>query len=259
MAAMRCRRLAAIAVAMAASALGVAPAGATEEPPEATVSQGGVTVPLGYERNCSLLSRDCIAIDYAFGINPPPPYEIHELPLVTPGTVRVRAIVPVHFVGARSSGSPKLTKAGPGLAAGLGFTPLREVGGIVSQQAPAEATIRFPQTLSSGEFAGVVVQLNVEGRSRSVYFSFFPIEGLTISRVSCHRRVAEVALHVRTVGTLTLDAGGSRVVRSLSTPGRRMLHLRVPMAHRGSGCHVAATLTNPEGTERALARPSSAG
>lgn len=123
-----------------------------------TVSQGGVTVPLGSQSNCGLRGllpeSHCIgdAVSYLYGA------EDHRLVLRTPGSVRVHLIAPVQFLKAGS------------FTTGL-HLKRRRIRGFIHQQNQTEAVIKFRQPLRTGEVAWV----DAKYQGKAERFFFLPV------------------------------------------------------------------------------------
>lgn len=120
-----------------------------------TVSQGGVTVPLGSRSNCGLrglLQPGCTS-DQTLHLAG---FEDGRLPLRTPGALRVHMIAPVQFLQASSAMKGDL------------LLKRRRIKGFVRQLNPTEAVIKFRQALRTGEVVGVSAEYN--GHLESFFF-----------------------------------------------------------------------------------------
>jgi hypothetical protein len=245
----------------------------SDYPLSGVVSQDGTTVTLGYEGGCvgGLGEEEGTGRhDICFGIGGGP-FGVHQIALLTPGSMRIRLSAPAQFIDAGSSASlpGHAHRAGESLH---GLSDSRKVVGFVKQLNPTEGALKFKRPLFSGELAWVTVRydgMDLSGREvqENYKFYFAPIHGLSLIGASCVNRIARVTVFARTEGRLVVSISNSRPGASLArtsirvtSPGKQVLRLRLPANVNGGNhanhCLISATLTNSSGNERATLRVS---
>jgi hypothetical protein len=197
----------------------------SDYPMSGVIGQGGVQVQLGYNSECvggvgTATNGESVCLDVATTTG----VEVHPVPLLTPGVVRIRLSVAARVVSVRDG----------------------KVSGAIAQRVPSEAVISFGSALPSGSLAVA----DVEYHGARYVFVFKPVDALRVTRMTCRagRAVVGVASGARGRLGLQISEGGrviGRTVREVA-PGWSVLHVKLTGSVGGLGdrCLVHVSLMN---------------
>jgi hypothetical protein len=210
-------------------------------------SQEGAPVELGSTGGCvGGIGQSSDGLPVCVGLESNTGFGVHQLSVLTPGSIRVHLSGQVQFAGARALIKP------PDSEPPRSF-PL-SISGQVTQLDPSDATISFNQHLSAGDV--VTISVSVNGKSLGVDYVLGITDGFSIVGTRCGRRSASVTVHAATTGTLLVRLhrrgvllGRSR--RIVTTPGTQTVKLNTAGQRPGS-CAFDVTLANASGKQRVV-------